>query len=155
MYWIKQLLGNWKGSSKISAAVAVDHVELSSTRLVFGLNLGWRNETHDAIPIKEVRVLLFLHKRSVEPLRCYPLERFEHVIGHQAVQKTPVRPFTLPSGEIHTENLRFICQEVFEIPPGTYAAQIETRDIDGYGYINRVKIRIENEVIYRRSEEWK
>jgi hypothetical protein len=63
--------------------------------------------------------------RREEPLRFYPLERFERVLGKKRILKAPVGPFTLPPHEIHTEQLRFISQKVFDIPPGGYAVDVE------------------------------
>jgi len=80
MDWIKQLIGGWEENRKVSMAATVDHVELSSAHLVVGLEIDFQNKTDDPIPIKEIRVRVYMGGRREEPLRFYPLERFERVL---------------------------------------------------------------------------
>jgi hypothetical protein len=151
---IKRLLVGSGASRAISLVAKADHVELTSVHLVIGLQMGWLNRTHEPIPIKEVRVLLYLHGRREVPLRLYPLERFTRVTGREAMRKSPVGPFTLPPREIHTEYLRFISQEVLDIAPGSYAVDVKIMDTDDKGYTSRTKFRLDSKIRYRRSEEW-
>jgi hypothetical protein len=151
--WIKQLIAG-SGSRELSLIVTADHVELTATHLVLGLKLDWRNRTNTPIPIKEVQVMMYLHGQNKEPLRFYPLERFERVLGQRALQKTPVRPFTLPPKEIYTEHLRFLSQEVLDIPPGNYGVDVHLKDISNISYTSRTKIQLASKIKYRRSEEW-
>ena len=142
------------GGRKIALTASADHVELTADHLVLGLELCWQNQTDAPISVKDVQLKVALPGRGKEPLRFYPLERFLHVPNHRAVQKKPVRPFTLPIGEPHTEQIRFISQEVLDLPAGSYAAAIELKDTGDISYINETTLRIRNEIRYRRSEEW-
>lgn len=152
--FIQQLIGGAEASDKLSVAVTVDHVELSSTHLVLGLKIDWRNRTDDPIRIQDVGVQVYLSGRNREPLRFFPLERFARVLNKREIQKTPVRPFTLPPDEIHSEQMRFISQEVVDIPAGNYAMDVQVMDTENISYANRVKFPVEGRVKYRRSEEW-
>src|SRR5271167_3025671 len=124
MDWIKKLFGGSGSSRKLSMAAKVDHVELTATHLVIGLAIDWQNPTPDPIPVKEVQVVVYINGRNEEPLRFYPLERFARVITHRAIQKSPIRPFTLPPKETYGEQIRFISQEILDIPPGSYAVDV-------------------------------
>ena len=148
--WIKQLVGD----RRVLLEATADHVELTSSHLVMGLQLAWQNQTDHPIPIKEIQVRVYLHGRKKDPLRFYPLERFERVPTHQALQKTPVRPFTLPSKETYTERIRFISQEVLDIPAGNYTAVIQVKDTSDISYTNRITLQVQTKIKYRRSEEW-
>lgn len=132
----------------------VDHVELSATYLVLGLKIDWCNETNNPIPIKEIHLTVYMGGWGEEPLRFDPLERFERVLTHWGVQKTPVRPFTLTPHEIYTEQIRFISRQVLDIGPGSYAADIQLTDTGETSYINRIEIRVQSEVKHHRKEEW-
>jgi hypothetical protein len=151
--WIKQLIAG-SGSRELSLAATADHVELTATHLVLGLKLDWCNQTNTPIPIKEVQVMMYLHGHKKEPLQLYPLERFERVLGQRALQKTPVRPFTLPSKEIYSEHIRFLSQEVLDIPPGNYSIDVHIKDTGNTSYASRTKIQLTGRIKYRRSEEW-
>ena len=133
---------------------ALEHVELSPAHLVVGLTIDWRNRTDSPLPIQDVRMKLYLHGRGQSPLQLYPLERFARVSTQRAIQKTPVSPFTLPPGEIYSEQLRFISQEVLDLPAGSYPIDIRIKDTSENSYTCRSKIRVENKIKYRRSEEW-
>ena len=98
--------------------------------------------------------MMYLHGQNQEPLQFYPLERFERVLGQRALQKTPVRPFTLPSKEIYSEHIRFLSQEVLDIPPGNYSVDVHIKDTSNTSYTNRTKIQLASKIKYRRSEEW-
>jgi len=152
--WIQQLIGGSPTNRKVSLVVTADHVELTSTHLVMGLQIGWTNRTDNPIPIKEIQVRLYPHGRNKEPLRFYPLERFARVIGKMALQKTPVRPFTLPPKETYAEQIRFLSQEVLDIPPGNYTIEVQITDTSDTSYTNRTTIQVRSKIKYRRSEEW-
>ena len=154
MNWIKQLFGGWREKRQVSMSAKLDHVELSEAHLVLGLEIDWGNKTNEPIPIKEIKVKIHLDGRGGEPLRFYPLDRFGRVLNKARILKMPVRPLTLPAGEVHTEHLRFISQEVVDIPVGGYAVDIELTDTSNNSYASRTKIRVENGIKYRRSEEW-
>lgn len=131
-----------------------DHVELTPTHLVMGLLIGWHNGTDNPISIQEIQVRVDMRGRNDEPLRFYPLECFARVIGRRAIQKTPIKPFTLPVNETHTEQIRFISQEVLDIPPGNYTVEIQIQDTSETSYTNQTKIQVPSKIKYRRSEEW-
>jgi hypothetical protein len=151
---IQQLIGGSGTGEKLDLAVTVDHVELSTKHLVLGLKLDWLNRTSDSIRIQDVGVMVYLDGRKKEPLRFFPLERFARAQIKREIQKTAIRPFTLPPDAIYTEQIRFISQEVLDIPPGTYAMDVQLMDTDNTSYLNRVKFPVEGKVKYRRSEEW-
>jgi hypothetical protein len=150
MYWVKQLFG---GNRKVSMAATVEHVELTSSHLYLGLTFEWLNETRNPILIREIRLWLYLNGRGEDPLRFHPLERFAHVIGHLGIQKSPLSPFKLPVKQVYTDSLRFICQDVRDLPVDTYAAEIEAKDDDGNSYLTRTHLVVENSMKYRRSDE--
>jgi len=150
MNWIKQ----WLGSEKVSLDVIVDHVELTSTHLVVGLQMGWTNRTDKPIPIKEIQVKLYLHGKRSEPLGLYPLERFTRVPNQRGFHKTPMRPLTLPVKEIHVEQIRFISQEVLDLPVGKYPLEVIITDTSDISYTNQISILVESAIKYRLSEEW-
>jgi hypothetical protein len=152
--WLKKLLGGPGLSRKISLSAKPDHVELSPAHLVIGLVLTWRNRTSESIKMKKIQVVCYLHGRKKDPLLFYPLERFERVIGHRALQMTPLSPFRLPVKKPYSEQMRFICQEVLDIPPGTYVTDVQVVDTDDKSYTNRVKLRLTAKMKYRTSEEW-
>ena len=154
MDWIKELIGSWGKTRKVSMAATVDHVELSSTHLVVGLGIDFHNKTDEPIPVKEIRMIAYINGRRAEPLRFYPLERFERAMNNNRISKKNVRPFTLPPHEIHTEQLRFISQEVVDISPGGYAINVELTDTSSASYKSRVKIRVDKSIKYRRDEAW-
>jgi hypothetical protein len=131
-----------------------DHVELTATHLVMGLQIGWHNRTDNPIPIKEIQMRVAMRGRSEEPLRFYPLERFVRIPTQRALQKTPVRPFVLPSHETYTEQIRFISQEVLDIPPGNYTVEVQITDTSDTRYSSQTKIQVPSKIKYRRSEEW-
>ena len=135
-------------------AATADHVELSSTRLVMGLQIGWINETDNPIPIKTIKMRLYLRGTKNEPLRFYPLERFARVVGEQSLQKTPVFAFTLPPKEIHAEQIRFLSPGVLDIPAGNYTVEIQITDTSNTSYTNRTTLQVESKIKYRQSEEW-
>lgn len=151
---VKELIENWRAGRKISMVATADHVELTDTHLVMGLNLDWCNQTEDPIPVKEIQVMVYMHGKGEAPLRFYPLERFARVPTQKVLKKTPVRPFTLSPQEIHTEHLRFISQEVLNIAPGNYTVDVHLIDTSETSYTNRTKIHLESRIKYRRSEEW-
>ena len=152
--WIQQLIGGSPTDRKVSLALTADHVELTSTHLVMGLQIGWHNRTDNPIPIHEIQVRMYLHGSNKEPLRFYPLERFMRVPAKRAFQKTPVGPFTLPPKEIHVEQIRFISQEVLDIPAGKYTVEVQITDVSDTSYTSRATIDLANKIKYRRSEEW-
>lgn len=119
-----------------------------------GLRLDWLNQTDHAIPVKEIQMKVYLDGRKKEPLQFYPLERFARVFTQRALQKTPVKPFALPSKETHTEQIRFISQEVLDIPAGNYAVTIQFKDTSDISYTNRIALGVQSKMKYRRSEEW-
>ena len=149
--WIKNLFG--KSGTNIRSEATVDHVELTSSHLVIGLNLDWLNETGEPIPIKEIGMRLYLGKNK-EPLNFYPLERFQRVSSLRAIQKTPLQAFTLPPKEVHSEQIRFICQEVRDLQPGSYLIEVQLMDTHENICVNRMKIHIQAKNKYRRSDEW-
>jgi hypothetical protein len=118
-----------------------------------GLTFEWLNETRNPILIREIRLWLYLNGRGEDPLRFHPLERFAHVIGHLGIQKSPLSPFKLPVKQVYTDSLRFICQDVRDLPVDTYAAEIEAKDDDGNSYLTRTHLVVENSMKYRRSDE--
>jgi hypothetical protein len=152
--WIKQLTSGSGASRRLAAEAKIDHVELTETHLVLGITIAWNNQTDSPIPVKEIQVALYLHKRSKEPLRFYPLERFVRVPPHRGFEKAPLRPFTLSSKETHTEYIRFLSQEVLDIEPGDYTIDIQLKDTSEVSYSSRVMVHVEGKVKYRRSEEW-
>jgi hypothetical protein len=151
---LQQLIGGSGTGDKLDLAVTVDHVELSNTHLVLGLKLDWHNQTDAPIRIQDVGVMVYLNGRNKEPLRFFPLERFARGLTKREIQKTAIRPFTLPPDEIHTEQIRFISQEVRDIPPGNYGMDVQLTDTENTSYSNRVKFPVESRVKYRHSEEW-
>lgn len=142
------------GARRVSLAATTDHVELTSSHLVMGLQLDWHNRTDNPISVKEIQVKVSLHGPNKEPVQFYPLERFAHDPYRRALQKTPVRPFTLPPHETYTEQIRFISQEVLDIPAGNYAVTIQIKDTSDASYTNRITLQVRNKIKYRRSEEW-
>jgi len=135
-------------------AAAAEHVELSDTHLIIGLVIAWRNRSDEPIPVKEIQVWIQLHRLSKEPLRLYPLERFMRLPGQRSLQKNPVRPFTLPPGEVYTEQIRFISQEVLNLEPGPYAIEIRLTDTRDRTEAEQITIHVPSKIKYRRSEEW-
>jgi len=152
--WIEHLIGGWGTNRKLTLVVKVDHIELTSTHLIIGLQIDWHNQTDQPIPVKEVQVRVYLDGRKGEPLRFYPLERFVRAPSERAFQKKPVRPFTLPSKKVFTEQLRFLSQEVLDIPAGDYGVEIEIKDISDISHTCRTHIQLETKKKYRRDEEW-
>ena len=134
--------------------VNVDHVELTSTHLVIGFQMGWINRTENPIPIKNIQMKLYLHGKRHEPLTLYPLERFTRVPNQKGFHKTPMRPLTLPAQGIYAEQIRFISQEVLDLPVGKYTLEIILTDTGDNLYTNQVTIHVESKIKYRLSEEW-
>jgi len=151
---IQQLFGGSGEIGKLSLAVTLEHVELSEKHLVLGLGIDWYNPTHDPIPIKEIQVRVYLDGWSKEPLRFYPLERFARVDNQRAIQKKPVRAFTLPPKETHTQQIRFLSQKILDIPPGKYRLEVHLKDTSDLSYMNQTNIEVLSKSKYRRSEEW-
>lgn len=152
--WIKPLIEMWRTKSKLTLVATADHVELTDTHLVLGLKIAWSNQTNDDIQVKDIRVGLFLNRRDKHPLRFYPLERFEREFGSRAFEKTPVGPFTLPANEIHTEEMRFICQEIQDLPVGAYMVEVQVIDTSETSHSGRSIIELQGKIKYRRSVEW-
>ena len=148
--WIKQLFGD----QKVLLEATTDHVELTSSHLVVGLQLQWLNKTDQSIPIKEIQLRVYLEGRNKDPLQLYPLERFTRLTTRRAFEKSPVRPFALPAGEPYTEQMRFISQEVLDLPAGNYPAEVLIKDTNDVIYTNRITLEVEGKIKYRRSEEW-
>jgi len=144
----------WRTKPKLTLVATADHVELTDSHLILGLKLAWSNQTNQDISVKEIRVGLFLHRRDKDPLRFYPLERFEREFGSRAFEKTPVSPFTLPANGIHTEELRFICQEIVDLPVGGYMVEVQVMDTNDASYSSRAIIELQGKIKYRRSVEW-
>lgn len=140
---------------KVSLEVTARHVELTPTHLVIGLQIDWLNRTDKPIPVKEIRMKLYLHGPNREPLRFYPLERFERITGKMLLRKSPVRPFTLPVFELYTEQIRFLCQDVLDIPPRSYTVEIEIIDTSDTSYTDRTKMALPKKIKYRQSQEWR
>ena len=90
MYWIRRLIGVWGEKRRVSMAAMVDHVELSSTHLVMGLKIDWRNETGHPISIKDIQMRIHQAGPGREPLRFYPLERFGRVLNKTRILKSPL-----------------------------------------------------------------
>jgi hypothetical protein len=152
--WMTPLIEKWRTKGKLTLVATVDHVELTSTHLVIGFKLEWGNRTDDAIAIKDIQVQVYLNGRDKEPLRFYPLERFARVIGQRAIQKTPIGEFTLPVNEVHAEQIRFISQEILDIPAGKYTVEVQIEDADDNRHTSRTLMELESKSKYRRSEEW-
>jgi hypothetical protein len=150
MNWIKHLMGG----QEIALHASADHVELTADHLVIGLELSWQNRTAAPISVKDIQLQLVLSERGKEPLRFYPLERFEHVSNRRALQKKSIRPFTLPPDQPHAEQIRFISQEVRDIPAGKYEAAIDILDLNEISHRNEITLRFRSEIKYRQSEEW-
>lgn len=148
------LIEKLRTKGKLTLVVAVDHVELTDTHLIIGFKMEWGNRTDDAIAIKDIQVQVFLHGRDREPLQFYPLERFARIIGQRAIQKTPISAFTVPAGEVHVEQLRFISQEILDIPAGKYTMDVQVEDAGDNHHTNRALIELQSKTKYRRSEEW-
>ncbi len=152
---LKQLINEWGGiSPSLGVVVKSDHVELSSTHLVIGVEIDWTNQGTELISVREIQMGIYLAKRSKEPLRFYPLERFARVFTHRAIQKSPLHAFKIPPHHSHSERIRFISQEVRDIPPGTYMVDIVVKDIHEVRHVSRTEIELVAKQKYRRSEEW-
>jgi len=54
--------------------------------------------------------------------------------------------FSLPPHKIHTEQIRFISQEVFDIAPSNYTMHVQLTDTNNGSYTNRIKIRVGSEI---------
>jgi hypothetical protein len=119
-----------------------------------GLRLEWHNRTDQPIPIKEIQVKMYLRGRKKDPLRFYPLERFARVTSQRGLQKSPVRPFTLPSHAAYTEQIRFISQEILDLPAGNYDVVVQIKDTSDSSYSNGITLPVQGKIKYRRSEEW-
>jgi hypothetical protein len=152
--WIMSWIERWQTKRKLTLVATADHVELTDTHLILGLKIAWSNQTNDDIPVKDIQVRLYLHRRDKLPLRFHPLERFEREFGSRAFQKTPVGPFTLPANEIHIEELRFICQEIYDIQVGNYMIEVQIKDTRDASYTSRAIIQLQSKNKFRRSEEW-
>jgi len=152
--WIKQQVGDWITSRKVSATAKVDHVEISSTHLIIGLQIDWKNLTNAPITAKEIQARLHLNKGKKGPLRLYPLGCFDREESQGGLQKSPIRPFTLPVGEIHTEQIRFISQEHLDIPIGDYLFELQLTDTNDNTHSNQLSLALCRKFKYRRSDEW-
>lgn len=152
--WIQQLFGGSGANSEVSLTATPDHVELSSRHLVIGLKIDAHNQTDSPIPIKEIQMRIYLNGRKEQPLRLYPLERYARILSQRALQKTPMRPFTLPAHETYSEQIRFISQEVLDIPAGNYPADLTIKDTSDATYTSQTKLSLQSKIKYRRSEEW-
>jgi hypothetical protein len=142
------------GGQEIDLSASAEHVELTADHLVIGMVLSWHNRTAAPISIKDMQLHVALPGRGKEPLRFYPLERFERVPQQRALIRKPVRPFTIPAHQEYAEQVRFISQEVLDIPAGRYGAAIEVKDIGDVCYTNEFTLRVDSQIRYRRSEEW-
>jgi len=131
-----------------------DHVELTPTHLIIGLQIEWYNQTDQPIPVKELQAWLYLHGRNKDPLRIYPLERFARVPNQRALQKTPLRPFSLPAKETYADQIRFISQEILDIPAGSYSAVIQIIDTSDVIYKNQITLQLVTKIKYRKDEDW-
>jgi len=99
-------------------------------------------------------VRVYMDGRYKEPLRFYPLERFAHAEFQRAMQKKPLRAFTLPPEETHTQQIRFLSQQVLDIPQGKYRLEVHLKGTDDVSYVNPTTIQVTGKSKYRRSEEW-
>jgi hypothetical protein len=143
------------GKKGLTLSALVDHVELSDKHLVIGLHIEWQNYTEFSISVKGIQILAYLHGPKKEPLSLYPLERFSrNAVQKKVIVKTPLEPFFLPMQEPHSEHIRFISQEVFDVEPGTYTVDIQVEDTSDVTHTCRTKVRVAHEMKYRRTEEW-
>ena len=142
------------GGSKVALGVTTDHVELTSVHLVLGLQLQWENRTEESIPVKDIQLALDVHGPKKEYLHFYPLERFERSSHRNAIEKSPMRPFTIPGQGARTENIRFISQEVLDLDKGSYAGILHVTDVNEAAHDYKVHVRVRNEHKYRHTEEW-
>jgi hypothetical protein len=154
MNWLKQLIGDLRSNRHLSLAAKAEHVELTSTHLVLGLKIEWLNKTDTAISVKEFHIRVYILGLMKEPLQFFPLERFERVLTHRAIQKKPVRPFSLPPGQVYSDQIRFISQAVQDIEPGKYTVDFVTKDANDVTYTNRLEIELTSKQKYRHSEDW-
>jgi len=146
------MIDRWRTNRKLTTAATADHIELSATHLVLGLKIDWINRTLHSITIKDIQVAVSLSNRNEEPLRFYPLERFGRSHTGRGYQTTPLCTFTLPSQQNHTEHLRFISQQVLDIPAGNYSVEFFLKDIEDILYNCGANLQIENEIKHRQSE---
>jgi len=154
MNWLKQLIGDLRSNRQLAVAANAEHIELTSTHLVVGLKVEWLNKTETAISVKEFHIKVYTLGMMKDPLQFFPLERFERVLTHRAIQKKPVRPFSLPPGQIYSDNVRFISQAVQDIEPGKYMVDFVTKDTNDVIYTSRLEIELTGKHKYRRSEDW-
>ena len=89
--------------------------------------------------------------------RCllfYPLEGFRHATSRKAIRKSPIRSFTIPCDDVHTEQLRFISQKVLDLGQGSYAGTLHVTDANDAVYESKIRVRVQKELKFRRTEEW-
>lgn len=150
----KERLHQWRISRHVNVLATVDHVELASTHIILGLNVGWENRTDHPITIIEIQVMVYKRKQDELLLRLLPLERFARIDIKKTLEKPPLSQITLPPHEIRTEHIRFLSHGSMDIPPGTYTTDIQIRDADQNTYSRRTKILVENKMKYRLTEDW-
>jgi len=150
----KERLQQWRMSRNINVLATVDHVEMASTHVVLGLNIGWENKTLEPITIMEIQVMVYKKKEDELLLRLLPLERFARTDILRTFQRTPLSQFDLPPKAIHTEHIRFLSHGNADVPVGTYTTDIHVTDTNHNIYVRRTHIQVENKMKYRLTEDW-
>ena len=56
--------------------------------------------------------------------------------------------------ETHTQQIRFLSQQVLDIPQGKYHVEVHLKGTDDVSYVNQTNIQVLGKSKYRRSEEW-
>jgi len=150
----KELIQQWRINRTVSALATIDHVEVGSSHIILGLDIGWENLTEKPIVIVEIQVAIFRRNAHDVLVRLLPLERFGRKDIQRNLIKMPLHQFTLRSHLVHTEHIRFISHGHLNLTPGTYIADIQIRDTHHTSYTRRTKLVLENKMKYRLSEEW-
>jgi hypothetical protein len=150
----KEHIHQWRMSRNVNVMATVDHVELASTHIILGLNVGWENKTETPIIVVEIQVMIYKRKDHDLLLRLLPLERFARKDIRRTLEKPALSQFKLKPKEIHTEHIRFLSIGSFDIEPGTYTTDIQIRDTKHNTYTRRTKIDVVNKMKYRLAEDW-
>jgi hypothetical protein len=150
---IKSLLGYFN-RPKFYVEVSLDHVEISDTYLIMGLNLDWLNRMEDSLSVEEVEIRLYMGGRKAKPIKLSAHGNFTRDKATKKLITTiGAKPFILPALDSHDEGARFFTRAILDIEAGKYPIDIFST-VPAGTYINSATIQVTVGKKYRTSGSW-
>lgn len=132
----------------LCADVELDHIELTSERLILGAKIEWSNTTPEALEIRSVEIHLFHRGKKETPVHLRYYDRFVRIPYQKAIGKIAyATSFHIDCGATQTQSLRFLTYEISDLNAGTYAAELHSTVLEGT-YVHEFSLKVVPQVKY-------